>query len=300
MKEDLIFKNWRPRASAIGNLMTGFNGITEAQTAELNKLEQRVRDSADNPKLALTDNMKAKLAELKAKRDAPIELSTGAKSYLDVVFRDVFWKRKRFLQNKYLEKGLFFEQNALALLSKVDNAFYVKNDLFFENSWVQGTPDNVTDIVRDTKCSYDLETFENSELSTLYKWQIKAYCWLTGLTRGQLVFALVNSPLHHLLNEKNRMFYQCGNPSDLDEEWIRTVSQLERNFIFDIDEFKIEYPHYEFVSPVLNFTIPEQFRIKKFDVELEESDIEDMKLATMLSREYLCLKEIEVYNRKNQ
>jgi hypothetical protein len=50
MKEDLIFKNWRPRASAIGNLMTGFNGITEAQTAELNKLEQRVRDSADNPK----------------------------------------------------------------------------------------------------------------------------------------------------------------------------------------------------------------------------------------------------------
>jgi hypothetical protein len=300
MKEDLIFKNWRPRASAIGNLMTGFNGITEAQTAELNKLKQRVRDSADNPKLALTDNMKAKLAELKAKRDAPIELSTGAKSYLDVVFRDVFWKRKRFLQNKYLEKGLFFEQNALALLSKVDNAFYIKNDLFFENSWVQGTPDNVTDIVRDTKCSYDLETFENSELSTLYKWQIKAYCWLTGLTHGQLVFALVNSPLHHLLNEKNRMFYQCGNPSDLDEEWIRTVSQLERNFIFDIDEFKIEYPHYEFVSPVLDFTIPEQFRIKKFDVELEESDIEDMKLATMLSREYLCLKEIEVYNRKNQ
>ena len=300
MKEDLIFKNWKPRASAIGNLMTGFNGITESQTAELNKLEQRVRDGVDNPKLALTDNMKAKLAELKAKRDAPIELSTGAKSYLDVVFRDVFWKRKRFLSNKYLEKGLFFEQNALALLSKVDNDFYVKNDQFFENDFVQGTPDNITDIVRDTKCSYDLETFENSELSTLYKWQIKAYCWLTETTRGELVYALVNSPLHHLLNEKNRMFYQCGNPSDFDEEWMRTVSQLERNFIFDIDEFKKEYPHYEFVSLVLDFTIPEQFRIKKFNVELKHSDIEDIKLATMLSREYLCLKEIEIYNRKNQ
>jgi len=298
MSEELIFKNWKPRASAIGNLMGGFKGISANQLDELNKLEQRVRDSFDNPKLALTENMKVKLAELKAKRDAPIELSQGAKSYLDTVFRDVFWRRKRFLSNKYLEKGLLFEDNALGLLGKVDNDFYLKNDEHFENDFITGTPDNITDIVRDMKCSYDLETFDNSDMTTLYKYQLKAYCWLVGKTSAQLVYALVNCPLHQILNEKTRLYYQHGNPSDDDENWQDILAQMERNFIFDIDEFKSEYPHYQFANSVLDFTIPEEFRIKKFDVQLEDEDIEEMKLATMLSREYLCLKEIDVYQRK--
>lgn len=296
-ESNLIFKNWKPRASSIGNLMGGFKGITPNQLDELTKLEQRVRDSFDNPKLALTENMKAKLVELKLKRDAPIELSVGAKSYLDTVFRRIFWRRERFLTNKYLEKGLLFEQNALALASKVDNDFYIKNDEYFENDFICGTPDNITDIVRDTKCSYDLETFDNSELSTLYSYQLKAYCWLTGREKGQLIFALVNSPLHQLLNEKTRLFYQHGNPTDDNEDWQKILCQMERNFIFDINEFKSEYPHYEFFNPILDFTIPEQFRIKKFNIELLDEDIEDMKLATMLSREYLCKKEVSIYEK---
>jgi len=294
---ELIFKNYKPRASAIGNLMVGLTTITPNQLSELEKLEQRVRDSIDNPKLALTENMKAKMSELKTKRDAPIELSKGAKSYLDTVFREVFWKRKRFLNNKYLEKGLFFEQNALELASRVDNDFYVKNDEYFENEYVCGSPDNITEIVRDTKCSYDLETFDNAELTSLYEWQLKCYCWLTGRTKGQLIYALVNSPLHHLLNEKTKLFYANGNPDDDNEDWQKILCQMEKNFIFDIDEFRKEYPNHTFFNNILDFTIPEQFRIKKFDVELLPEDIENMKMITMLSREYLCLKEVSIYEK---
>jgi hypothetical protein len=294
---ELVFKNWKARASSIGKLMGSLNKITQNQLDELRKLEERVLESMNNPKLALTENMRIKLGELKAKRDAPDELSKGAKSYLDEVFRDLFWKRKRFLANKYLEKGNFQEQNALDLLSKVDNAFYSKNDEYFENEYVCGTPDNVDKIVRDTKCSFDLESFENSDITTLYESQIKAYCWLTNLNKGQLVYCCVNNPVHQILNEKTRMFYQAGNPDDDNESWIKAIQQLERNMVFDIKEFQEEFPHYVFQSKILDFTIPPQFRVKKFDIELYQEDIDEMKLVVMLARKYLCEKEIEIYEK---
>ena len=84
-----IFSDWTQRCSGISYITSSAVTITETQLANLEKLQQRVIDSMDNPKLALTDNMKKDLAELKAKRDAPDELPKGAITHLNKVFNKV-------------------------------------------------------------------------------------------------------------------------------------------------------------------------------------------------------------------
>ena len=124
-----IFSDWTQRCSGISHITSSAVTITETQLANLEKLQQRVIDSMDNPKLALTDNMKKDLAELKAKRDAPDELPKGAITHLNKVFNKVFWKKERLeIDNKYTDKGKLNQEDVLDLHSKVDGGFYRSSD----------------------------------------------------------------------------------------------------------------------------------------------------------------------------
>ena len=311
MESNRIFTDWRQRCSGLGHIMTNLNSISQSQINKLEMYNQRVIDSVSDPKKSLTDKMKEEYAMLKAKRDAPDELPSGAITHLDNVFRSRFWKRKDLLSNKYLEKGNFCEEDTLDLFSKADGSFYIKNDEFLSNEFVEGTPDNIDEsgsivIVRDAKSKYSLKSFEESELIHLYEWQLKAYSWLVkeklGLDyfpKGELCCGLVNGLMHQIQNETTSMFYKLGCPSDDDEKWIETKAQIERNHIFDIRKFKDEYPSYVFVNPVLDFDIPASCRVKKFDVITTADDVEAIKSRVMLSRIYLVQKEIETLKKMN-
>ncbi len=293
----LIFENYKFRASQIGHIMTNLESITSKQLEELETLQTRKQNAEKGTEKPLTANMEEKLKELISKRDAPDELPSGAISYLEEVFRDVFWGRKRSLQNKFLEKGNLCEQDALDLLSEYDNDFYHKNDEYLENDYVCGTPDNRQGIIRDTKANYDLESFDKSELTKLYEWQIKTYDWLDGKKEGELCYCLVNNPLHHLETERKSLWYKMGMPDEESEEWKEALKQLERNMIFDPIKFKEQYPHYTFENTESDLYIPPQFRVKKFRVTLEESDIKNIISRVKLARAYLIHKEIEVKNK---
>jgi len=291
----LFFENWLCRSSSGGHILTAREGITESQLKELQALLQRKMDSTDNPKLKLTENMEKKLSELIAKRDAPDSLPSGAITHLEDVFRSQFWKRRRLLFNKFLDKGNYAEQEGLALKSFVDNDFYEKNDEHFSNEYAQGTPDHVgEDLVIDIKCNYDMDSFDKAELTKIYEWQLKFYLWLTGKTKGQLVYTLVNTPYHQLIAAKKTLWYQLNMPDQEEDRWIEAVQQLERNMIFDIEGFKEQWPAYDFENVVLDFDVHPVFRVKQFDVTLEKEDIEFIKSRVVMCREWLCNKEKEV------
>ena len=304
MKEKLIFSDYKERCSKLGLILTNLERITPTQEKKILELEQRKIDSVENPKLKLTKNMTNELYSLIAQRDSDDVLPTGATSHLDEVFRSVFWKRKRDLSNKFLEKGLLTEQDILNIAGKVDNDFYLANQESFETDFIKGKWDNFKDKVRDVKSNYDLKSFEEADLSTLYKSQLNGYSvmlkemhQLDHYPIGELIYGLVNNPLHHINNEITRQFYALGNPNDDNDKWIETKRQIERNMIFDIKKFKDEYPHYHFENKNLDFDIPEILRVKKFDVLTTENDEYHIKRRVLMSRVYLCNKEIEVYNK---
>jgi len=297
---NLIFQNYKFRASQIGNLMTNLETITPKQEQELSELLSRQEQSKNGNAKPLTQNMQDKLAELLDKKNQKPTLPQGAISYLQEVFRDVYWGRKRTPYNKFLEKGNLCEQDALDLLSQYDNDFYYKNEELLENNFINGTPDNRQEIIRDTKVNYDLESFDKAELTTQYLYQIKSYCWLDKKTKGQLCYCLVNNPIHHIEQERKSLWYRMGMPVETDTEWIEAHKQLERNMIFDPIKFKEQYPEYEFVNPESDLYIPPQFRVKKFDIELTQQDIENITTRVVLAREWLTEKELETINKLNQ
>jgi hypothetical protein len=290
----LIFKDFRFRCHRLGDIMTNLPGLTATEEKKMITLAKRKVDAKSGNAKPLTDLMEADLKELIAKKDKPDSLPTGAKSYLDEVFDEVFWRRKRILSNKYLDKGLMNEQDVLELHSKIDGTYYGKNATFFSNDYIEGTPDNIlSEIVRDAKANYDLESFRKAHLNTGYLYQLKGYMWLTGCKNAQLMYGLVNNPKHQIDNAITSAYYALGCPADDDETFIKTKMQIERNMIFDHRLFIEEYPNYTFQNAVLDFDMPERARVKKFDVTLEDNDIINMKSRVTLSRIYLCEREIE-------
>jgi hypothetical protein len=292
---DLLFSNWRFRCHRLGDLMTNLPGLTQAEEKKLDVLIQRDNDfKAGKDKVRpLTENMIEEMKELIAKRDREDSLPTGAKSYLDEIFDEIYWKRKRILSNKYLDKGLMNEQDVLQIHSNIDGIDYWKNSERFYNEYLEGLPDNIFEKVRDAKANYDLESFRKAHLSTLYKYQLKGYLWLVGLKEAELMYGLVNNPLHQITNAINSAYYAMGCPDDDDENYIKVKQQIERNMIFDHKLFLEEYPNYIFHNPVMDFDMPEITRVKKFNVTLEDNDILNMKTRVTLSRIYLMSKEIE-------
>jgi hypothetical protein len=278
----------------MGALMTNLPGLTSAEQKNLAILSQRESDAKIGKAKDLTDKMKEDLKALIVKKNLPDSLPTGAKSYLDEVFDDVYWRRKRILSNKYLDKGLMNEEDVLDLHSQIDEVTYHKNSTLFSNDFIEGTPDVIyDDFVKDAKANFDLESFRKAHLTTDYEYQLKSYLWLTGLKKAELMYGLVNNPLHQISNAITSTFYALGCPADDDENFIKAKMQIERNMVFDHQLFKEEYPNYVFQNPVLDFDMPEILRVKKYYVTLEDTDILNMKSRVTLARLYLCEREIE-------
>lgn len=297
-KSNLIFKNWLCRCSSLGHIMTSLpEPISEVEINELRALlkECETGFNANGNKTKWTESKAARVKALQKKQKGEDELPSGAKTHLDNVFRSQFWGRKRLLNNKFLYKGNFVEMDSIALLSSVKGTFFSKNKERLSNDYIQGSPD-LRKPIFDTKSNWDMETFENAELTPIYKWQLKGYSWLDGTTGGTLAYCLVNSPLELIERERKSLWFSMSSPEEDSPEWIEAMGQLERNHIFDVPAFKKSYPNYDFVNKN-DFSIPAELRLKEFEVEFTEEDAEHIKRRVLLSRIYLCEKEVEIYSK---
>lgn len=200
-------------------------------------------------------------------RKAGEVLSQTAKSYIqEVVLQDKYGIYKEF-NSRYTDKGTQTEDEAIQLVAQVlDLGFIYKNEDKYANDWIKGTPDVVTaDMIIDTKVSWNAQTFPwfESELPNKdYYWQMQAYMWMTGRKKALVTYCLINTPYLILEDEIRR------------EHW-------KQNLIGESQEVR------DYVEAQHNFDhIPKDERIKVFEINYNEDDIEQAKEKIEIAREY--------------
>lgn len=191
----------------------------------------------------------SRIYELMTKpREKSKELSDTAKGLIIDTYLQNTYGYKEDVMTDAMYKGIFLENEAIGLVTKVLGGFRIKNDQRFENDFVIGTPDVVyKDYVEDIKVSENIRTFVNAEISKMYEWQLQSYMWLTGKTKARLIYCLLPDPQEITLNKKERVFYKfncdaesidyqlCSKQIDLNQETIKSIPIEKRVRVFEID-----------------------------------------------------------------
>lgn len=253
----------RFRASQMHHIMGGTIGLTEAQQSELTRLVKRAwnaRTGADKP---LTDKMHEKMLQLFDRKRNPELPKMMLKKVKEIYLRERY-KRNFPFTNKYVQKGIQQEEEAITEYQKFLKKAHGKNVLFTKNTerlfndWVQGEPDlgphgvsiNKWNEGWDVKCSWSLDSFPlpGDELPFEYECQNQTYMWLTGAEKWHTVHALVNATEHQLFLEKQKWFYAMNSPSEPDDphydEMIQKQREVEKMMIYDYDRFIDKHPYH--------------------------------------------------------
>jgi hypothetical protein len=194
-------------------------------------------------------------------------LSQTAKTYVEEQVLLAKYGIIKTFNSRYTDKGNLVEDESIKLASEVlELGFILKNDEHFSNDWVTGTPDvNTANYVLDVKSSWDATTFPffATEIPTKdYYYQLQGYMWLTGKQKSLLVYCLVNTPLDMVQDEIRRAHWNAN----LLEESLDLIDEVQKRHNFD--------------------HIPDNRRVKVFEVERDDEVIEQIKERVELCREY--------------
>jgi hypothetical protein len=199
----------------------------------------------------------------KAAREAG-ELSQTTKSFLEEIYIEEQFGRKKPISSGPMEKGTIVESDSLDLVASVHDVKYFKNKERFENEFVAGTPDVVVegDRIIDVKSSWDLWTFikvNEKQATKDYYHQVLVYMWLNNLKKGSLNYVLVNTPDHIMEGESAKLAWRLGQ--EMAEEITR------KNHTFD--------------------DIEPSKRLKEYHFEYNEEVVEEIKSKVIRSRQFL-------------
>jgi hypothetical protein len=194
-------------------------------------------------------------------------LSESTKTYLRDIFIKEVYGRTQEKTSKYLEKGIYVEEDSLTLMGNhFEGELMLKNKATFENSFIKGTPDFLSKKkVRDAKSSWSIWTFAAADGSNKnYFWQLQGYMWLTKRKEAELVYCLVDTPDHMIDDEKRKIGWKGGMlelPEDVEAE-------IENNCRYS--------------------DIPESERVKVFKFEFDQEAINSLKSRIREARKYLA------------
>ena len=194
-------------------------------------------------------------------------LSQTAKTYVEEQVLLAKYGIVKTFNSRYTDKGNLVEDESIKLASEVlELGFILKNDEHFSNEWITGTPDvNTANYVLDVKSSWDATTFPffATEIPTKdYFFQLQGYMWITGKQKSLLVYCLVNTPLDMVQDEIRRAHWNAN----LLEESLDLIDEVQKRHNFD--------------------HIPDNRRVKVFEVERDDEVIEQIKERVELCREY--------------
>jgi hypothetical protein len=310
--------NWNEyefRASQCYKLMVGalpnkneFDALIQDKSIEKQTL---VNKSGNKVKWTLTKQQE--LDKLIEKKNTPYYqlLPKTMTSELRKIHRAEIFGRNFSITNKYIEKGLAKEEEAISIYQKYRkdfkgiNGFFINNKVRLSNGFVTGEADltdtndfNNCNEGFDTKCSWELETFPfaDDKLDDNYFYQNHAYIWLSGAEKWTTVCVLVNCTEELLLREKLKYFYSLSQPMNEDDKnyqtYIDKCKELEKRLIFDYDAFIKENPGHQMEISRSewhenNWDIPLKNRVVEKTVYRDESVLDDMKERILVAREYL-------------
>jgi hypothetical protein len=171
----------------------------------------------------------------KADKEAGV-LSKTAKTHLIEVYAKELWGVEKDIVTQKMRKGTDAEEDGITLLSRVDKAFYVKNDERKENEWISGHADIVEeDIITDLKLSWDAFTFlpkMMDEPEKNYLYQLHGYMMLWDKQGARISYALVDTPQNIIDGEKYRLLKNMDVISEESPEYIRAAEKLEASMKF--------------------------------------------------------------------
>ena len=200
-------------------------------------------------------------------------LSETAKTMLIEGYAKAVYGREKEVQSKPMKKGVLVEDDSIALLSRHDGVLYQKNEVKYENEFISGTPDIITDeLVIDIKSSYDIWTFlanVDSKINKVYWWQLQGYMMLTKRRKASLVYCLSNMPDHLVETEKYYLLKRLDVISEESPEYLIEAAKLERILKYD--------------------DIPVNERVIKYDIDFDDSVVELVESKVKTAREYLKL-----------
>lgn len=182
-------------------------------------------------------------------------LSQTTKSYIKELVLEHKYGIRKEINSRYLDKGNMVENESIELTERVlDLDLIVKNESYFENEFICGTPDIIMgDTIIDVKSSWSAHTFPfflDEELPNKdYYYQLQGYMALTGATKGMVVYCLINTPEEIVLDEIRRTSWS-RHELDVTEETEAEVRQQH------------EFDH-----------IPEVNRVKAYHIERNEDVI---------------------------
>ena len=308
----LDFTKYQFRASQMHFLMTGNIGLSDLQENKLQSNLDRKASAELGTAKPLTPTMIEEVKELSAKK-ASNELPKTMQKELRKIHRSERYNRNFIFTNKFVQKGIAQEEEAITLYQEYRkkvlgiNTYFTKNEERLKNEWFSGEPDlrpvimNGKKVGFDIKCSWSLESFPYAEddLDSNYEYQNQVYMDLEDADQWITVYCLVNGTEQHLFNEKQKYFYALGMP-DLGEknydEYIERCKDVEKMMIYDYDRFVNQH------HALLEISREEWFD-NGYDIPLEERIIEkvsyrnedtlaEMKKRIVIAREYLAKLEL--------
>lgn len=275
-------------------------GLTEKQASDLKVWDEKIkagktltpgqmekrddyRSRLTTPK-GLTPTQQEKLERYIEILNTPPSLSDGAKTYVKEVWLENEKGFREEITSKYLQKGLQGEEDGLNLISFVDDVLYVKNEERKTKGHITGECDSIhyneeidAKIIDDIKCSWNPRTFMQSDLSTAYEWQGRAYMYLYDAEIFRLRYCLVDCPPDVYQDEKERAYYMFKKRSGIIDD---TLPEYQK----EIEAFEKQFDANYLYENSGNYTMEE--RVKTFMIERDYELEEKMLLAVNLAVEY--------------
>lgn|SRR5574343_1053714 len=213
------------RCSSLGKIIPSFQGLTDNQKAELDKLE------ANNKK---TPIQTARMVELQSKLDLKLRLSEEAKKYIQEMFINDQFNFYKSFSNKFTQKGNDLECRSIDQVSKYLGYKFITKAApkYMEDEFIcsNGYDWRAKDFVADQKNVYypsGLKLFDDKELK-VYEWQIRGYCRLLGLKKGAVIRVLMNPTDELIYRETQLLWKESGNHylDEIPESFFNEVKQM--------------------------------------------------------------------------
>lgn len=217
-----------------------------------------------------------------------VENSLTCKRELVKIHRRLKYHRELSKMNKYTEKGITCEEDAITLYSRVKKKMFKKNTERLMNDYFSGELDLFegksileAEETHDIKCSWSLDTFPSilDAPDTDYEYQGQSYMDLTGAKRHTIAYCLVNATPKLIDDAKRKKSYELGVIDIETEEYVEACKQIEIDMIFDMELFKQQNPHYDLHNDInlWIYDIPMEERVITFTIERDEQIIQGMK-----------------------
>lgn len=178
-----------------------------------------------------------------------------------------------------MDKGSLAEDDAIALLSRIDGVEYKKNEKSVHNAYLKGIPDIIVwdtenkkkaVLVKEIKVSYDMPSFlslVNEPCEKDNSWQMTGYLDILKLDEGEVCHVLVNMPERMMQEEIERVKTKCEVLGIEEAEIEQKILSLKTNMVYD--------------------DIPEQLRVIRYKVQKNPFRSKEIKTRVMIGRDYI-------------